>query len=120
MNNGEPYTLAIDSKMEFLPGGNEGGVFACLPNHRYAFKALRAERIAGIDYGAFKICSLWVAQTPQWVDHTKDPVPAEELFAMDVPMVILYGPPSGITIQLINTSDKPQRFAVNLVGEILR
>lgn len=89
---------------------------------RFVFKAFGAERVDGIDYGAFKVRSVWVGQNRQWTGGGfagDTPWPATDLFEKwDAPMdAVQMG--LSITIQLRNESDKPQPFAVKLVGKIV-
>jgi hypothetical protein len=111
------YVLLIETSGPVKPGN--GYVTEGWTQPGYLFKARRAERVDGIDYGAFKINSIFVGQIAQWVNTTKGPVPAEKLFEYDVPMTTMQ---LGLdtTISFCNESDKPQRFAVKLVGDLLR
>jgi hypothetical protein len=114
------YVMLIKTSGPVQPGN--GYVTEGWTQPGYLFKARRAERVEGVDYDAFLIGSIFVGQYAQWIDLTeggRGPVPAEELFKYDVPMTIMQ---LGLdtTISFVNTSRKPQKFAVKLVGDLMR
>ena len=96
-----------------------GSLPGCDPS--YAFRPIRAERVAGIDYDAFKICNVFVGKKCQWWGGALgEPWPATDLFEKwDVPMDSVQAG-LDVTISFINTSDKPQPFAVVFVGVVKR
>ena len=86
----------------------------------FAFRAMSAERVEGIDYSAFKIYSVWVGSKCQWHGRGDELWPATDLFERwDVPMDVVQTGLS-IGIHLRNESENPQKFAVKLVGRVLR
>ena len=111
------YVLLIETSIPVQPGN--GYVTEQWVHPGLLFKARRAERVDGIDYSAFMIGSIFVGQIAQWIDTTKGPVPAEKLFEYDVPMTTMQLC-LDTTISFVNTSSKPRKFAVKLVGDLLR
>jgi hypothetical protein len=106
-----PDEVLVCSAVALLPGDG----LVEFPWLGPVFKSLGAKRVEGIDYSAFKIYGVWNGCQIEF-GGGDGPWPATDLFEKwDVPMKVLQ---KGIiiSIQLHNESDRPQRFAVKLVG----
>jgi len=115
----EPHEELIATESA-IPSG-DGEVSLHFPRGRklLVFKAFGAERVDGIDYDAFRIRCVFVGQRLQVYNGNSNdtPWPATDLFKKwGTPMSAVQ---TGlwITIRFRNVSDKPQRFAIKLVGK---